>query len=236
MNWTLPGIIVAACILLAAAFGFHRGFIKEAVSTLILFLSVLLVWFVNPYVNQFLRENTPLFETVQETAQNVAGDIVDNGVASSKTELNNAIDNMPLPAVIRESIQDSINSGEYKSLGASSFTDFMSKYLAEITMNGISFLVSFILANILLRVLAFVMNLLSNLPVVHGANKIAGALLGALEGVAVVWVIMLVLTVLWNTPVGKEGLEMVHKDTFLDILYSKNVFVKFFADVFYGKA
>ncbi len=60
MNWTWLGLITAVFLVFSCFVGFRRGFIKEAVSTFLVLLSFVGVWFVNPYVNTFIRENTPV--------------------------------------------------------------------------------------------------------------------------------------------------------------------------------
>ena len=94
MNWTWAGIITAACILIAAVIGYNRGFIKEAVSTLLLFLSILMVWFINPYVNQFLRENTPLYTTLSEGSAKAVSGVIESGVKVSREEQGKLIDSL----------------------------------------------------------------------------------------------------------------------------------------------
>ena len=102
MNWTWAGIITAACILIAAVIGYNRGFIKEAVSTLLLFLSILMVWFINPYVNQFLRENTPLYTTLSEGSAKAVSGVIESGVKVSREEQGKLIDSLPLPKMLKE--------------------------------------------------------------------------------------------------------------------------------------
>ena len=229
MNWTWAGIITAACILIAAVIGYNRGFIKEAVSTLLLFLSILMVWFINPYVNQFLRENTPLYTTLSEGSAKAVSGVIESGVKVSREEQGKLIDSLPLPKMLKEDMKEKNTAGTYRDLEVKNFSDYIAKYLAELLLNGISFLASFLLATIILRVIAFALDLFANLPVIRGVNKLAGAALGAIEGVALVWLIMAVLTVLCSTAAGKTALEMIRKDTFLDYMYGQNLFLKFFS-------
>lgn len=231
MNWTWAGIAVAVCIVIAAVIGYNRGFIKEAVSTLLLFLSILMVWFINPYVNQFLRENTPLYTSVSKATADAVEDLVQKGVNVSREEQSRLIESLPLPGVLKENIKENNTAGTYRDLGAKSFSDYIAKYLAELLTNGISFLASFFLSGILLRVLAFALDLFANLPVIRGVNKLAGAALGILEGVAVLWTLMAILTVLCNTDFGEKALRMIQKDTFLSFMYGNNLFLKFFTEV-----
>ena len=60
ISWTWLGIVVLALIIFACASGFRRGFVKEIVSAFFMIISFLLVWVINPYVNTFVREYTPV--------------------------------------------------------------------------------------------------------------------------------------------------------------------------------
>lgn len=55
MSWTWLGLAVLVLLAFSVVDGYRKGFIKEAVSVLLVLISVVLVWLINPYVNQFLR-------------------------------------------------------------------------------------------------------------------------------------------------------------------------------------
>ena len=69
ISWTWLGIVVLALIIFACASGFRRGFVKEIVSAFFMIISFLLVWVINPYVNTFVREYTPVYNIVQSNCQ-----------------------------------------------------------------------------------------------------------------------------------------------------------------------
>lgn len=58
---TWLGIVVAGILLLTAYKGFRRGFIREIVSFFFVFLALAVSWAINPYVNEFFMENTPVY-------------------------------------------------------------------------------------------------------------------------------------------------------------------------------
>ena len=58
MNWTWLGLAVLVLLAFSMVDGYRHGFVKEVVSALLVLISVALVWLINPYVNQFIRENT----------------------------------------------------------------------------------------------------------------------------------------------------------------------------------
>lgn len=62
MNWTWLGLAVLVLLAFSMVDGYRHGFVKEVVSALLVLISVALVWLINPYVNQFIRENTSVYE------------------------------------------------------------------------------------------------------------------------------------------------------------------------------
>ena len=61
MNWTWLGLAVLVLLAFSMVDGYRHGFVKEVVSALLVLISVALVWLINPYVNQFIRENTSVY-------------------------------------------------------------------------------------------------------------------------------------------------------------------------------
>ena len=60
MALTWAGVITILFLAAACVRGYRRGLIKELVSLVCVFLSMAIVWFINPYVNEFIRENTSM--------------------------------------------------------------------------------------------------------------------------------------------------------------------------------
>lgn len=234
MNWTWLGIAAAVFLAFSCYMGFKRGFVREVVSMLCVVLSIAIVWFINPYVNEFLVENTPVYEMVQDSCRN----LVDSKGAEisnpDREQQKGILDSLNLPAFLTDDLEANNTAEMYSYLAAKTFTDYVSGYLAKMAVNGISFLVSFLLATILIRMLTWTLNLIASLPVIKGANKLVGGALGALKAVLFIWVAFLVLTILCNTEFGKAGLALVEKDTILSWLYERDIFIEIFMNVFYG--
>ncbi len=56
MALTWAGVITILFLAAACVRGYRRGLIKELVSLVCVFLSMAIVWFINPYVNEFIRK------------------------------------------------------------------------------------------------------------------------------------------------------------------------------------
>lgn len=235
MTWTWLGIAAMGFLSISCYMGYRRGFVKEVVSTLFVLLSIGMVWVVNPYVNEFIRENTSVYEVIQKNCQELVNGQLNGETGPGETQQHSVIEEMELPQLIRTGLEVNNTAEVYRYLAVNTFGEYVAGYLALVVVNGFSFLVSFLLVTVLIRLLTFALSILANLPIIRGVNKLAGAFLGIAKGVIFIWVALLVITVLCNTKWGIEGLKMVEQDTFLNFLYENNIFVKVFMSIFYGK-
>lgn len=235
MTWTWLGIVAVIFIVFWSIIGFQRGFIREVVATAFVALSLVIVAMINPYVNQFLKENTPLERIVEEKCTEYVSGKAENIQTMGREGQNALLENLGLPKVLTQNLQQD-NTGEtYQYLAVQNFVQYVAQYLTNTFVNGISFLVSYLLVRIALRILLAVLDLLSKLPIIHGINRLAGAVIGAGKGVIFVWIALLVLTIACNTEWGSAGMKLVEQDSFLSVLYEKDILIQFFMSVFYGK-
>lgn len=233
MTWL--GIVVAGILLLTAYKGFRRGFIREIVSFFFVFLALAVLWAINPYVNEFFMENTPVYEKIQESCQSFVESQKKQELTSPGTEEQTGfIEGLELPELLQKGLESNNTAEVYTYLAVDSFGEYISEALARMIVNGLSFFVSYLLASVILRLGTWVLNLLAGLPVLKSANKLAGGLVGAVKGVLFVWIAFLVMTILCSTSIGKEALALIEKDAFLNVLYEYDIFVNVFMSIFYG--
>lgn len=232
---TWLGIVVAGILLLTAYKGFRRGFIREIVSFFFVFLALAVSWAINPYVNEFFMENTPVYEKIQESCQSFVESQKKQELTSPGTEEQTGfIEGLELPELLQKGLESNNTAEVYTYLAVDSFGEYISEALARMIVNGLSFFVSYLLASVILRLGTWVLNLLAGLPVLKSANKLAGGLVGAVKGVLFVWIAFLVMTILCSTSIGKETLALIEKDAFLNVLYEYDIFVNVFMSIFYG--
>lgn len=233
MTWL--GIVVAGILLLTAYKGFRRGFIREIVSFFFVFLALAVSRAINPYVNEFFMENTPVYEKIQESCQSFVESQKKQELTSPGTEEQTGfIEGLELPELLQKGLESNNTAEVYTYLAVDSFGEYISEALARMIVNGLSFFVSYLLASVILRLGTWVLNLLAGLPVLKSANKLAGGLVGAVKGVLFVWIAFLVMTILCSTSIGKEALALIEKDAFLNVLYEYDIFVNVFMSIFYG--
>ena len=232
MALTWAGIIAALLLAFACVRGYKRGLIREVVSLICIFLSMSIVWFVNPYVNQFIRETTSVYEKVQDSCQEFVEEKYSAQMNDGEGQ-SEFINEMNLPDLLSNGLVRNNNSDIYRYLAVTTFSDYIAQYLACMAVNGISFLISLLMATILVRSVTWMFNLASRLPIIHGMNKIAGAFLGAAKFLIMIWILFLALTIICNTEIGEAALQIVKKDCILNYLYDRDILIKIFMSIFY---
>ena len=199
------------------------------------FLALAVSWAINPYVNEFFMENTPVYEKIQESCQSFVESQKKQELTSPGTEEQTGfIEGLELPELLQKGLESNNTADAYTYLAVDSFGEYISEALARMIVNGLSFFVSYLLASVILRLGTWVLNLLAGLPVLKSANKLAGGLVGAVKGVLFVWIAFLVMTILCSTSIGKEALALIEKDAFLNVLYEYDFLVNVFMSIFYG--
>ncbi|MCC8106302.1 MAG: CvpA family protein [Clostridiales bacterium] len=324
MNINILEIVVLVVTVVLIISGFRRGFVKKLASMLSLVLSIALVSAVLPYVTEFIKDNTPVYDYIVEQCENVlvsqltgisigssgtsgssassesisasdylaglsreetkalmeqygygeyaslvdslsdeeleaykeqylgeyisqlfsensgadsstsgSSDSETGSIASALSSLtldkstqNEIIDSLPLPEVIKDMLINHNNDDGYEALDVSNFQGYIVEYLATLILNVISFIVAVILVHIVLRLLIMVLDMIAHFPVIGFVNRLAGAGLGIVEALFLLWLFFLILTILQATSGGELLLSMVEESSLLSWLYESNLFLR----------
>ena len=231
MKLTWFGIVILLILILFIWMGYRRGFIREIVSFFFVFLSLSLAWAINPYINDFLISETPVYSTIQETCtdfvQKQSSDLENETESSSQF-----IDGLNLPEILRKNIEKNNNTENYAELSVNTLTEYVSGYLARTIVNGLSYVLAYILATIGIRIVVYILNLIAGLPILKTANKLTGGVVGFVKGLVFIWILFLILTVLCSTEIGKTSLELIEKDSLLSVIYQYDPLIQIFTKIF----
>lgn len=234
MNVTWAGIAAIGALLFTGYTGYRRGFIKEIVSFFFVFLALALAWTINPYVNTFLMEKTTLYDKIQESCREFSGsqNMTDGDGEDEETE-NSLISQLPIPEILQKNLEANNTEEVYRYLAVDTFGDYIAEYIARAIINGMSYLIAYVLANLVLRVAMLILDMIAGLPLISGANRLTGGIVGVAKGILFIWITLLLLTILCSSDIGKKGLELVEKDSILQVLYRHDVLVNIFMNIFY---
>ena len=235
----LVGIILLVCVIA----GLVRGFIKIVASLAATIIIIVLVVFLTPYVSKGILKVTPLERMVQEKCvELLTPDLEDmdlSGIEINGQKLEDiknligkidltreqqisAIENANIPQLFRDLLLENNNAEIYKNLGVSTFGEYVGAYMAKVIADFVGFLLTLLIVTIVVRTIVYMLGLISDLPVIGGLNRIAGGVLGMATGVIIIWVILIVVTLLYTTSIGKICFENIADSQILTFLYDHN--------------
>lgn len=235
MNWLLIGVGIVFAICMIA--GYARGFIRIVVSLAATILTTALVIALTPYAAKFIKIATPIDEMVMEKCVEMLtielSDLQDeksvdlNSVELPRQKQLELLEKAKLPVFLKDGLIENNNIEAYTRLAVSGFAEYVGAYIADMIIKMIAFLLTFIIVTIVVRAVVFALDIVTALPVLKGFNRIAGAFTGMAIAVIIVWIAFFVITLLYNTPFGKECFAWINENEILTLLYEKNILLKF---------
>lgn len=222
-HWLSAG--TAAFLIAMVLYGHYRGFLRLAVSMTALILTLVVVHAAMPYVTDFLRENTAVKQFAEQSLLNVAGlEAAEEEEMQLPSAQRLLIEKLHLPDQVKESLIENNNHEVYRLLGVDAFVDYIGAYLANMIFNLIGSILLFIVVFIAIRLIIRWLDLIAKLPLLNGMNQIAGALLGGLQGLLIIWVFFLIVTACSATAWGNVVLSQIESSPWLLFLYKNNIF------------
>lgn len=221
-------IIVLLVLAVFALNGYMRGFVRTLASMALFVLASILVYYATPYVGNFLKTETPLYETVREKSEEFLEVWLENQTAEDLQgeEQEHLIEELPLPGILKKQLENSYHSNTYGNLMADTFARHLAGYAASFFVNLLSYIATFLLVTAALRAAVMALDVMAHLPILRGVNRMLGLFLGLLQGVGVLWIAFLILTVFVHTDLGRRLMQMVNESPILSVLYDGNIFLR----------
>ena len=99
--------------------------------------------------------------------------------------------------------------------------------MAGLILSIVSYILTFILIVSLVALAVAMLNIMTKLPVLHGINQLLGLGLGFFQGLIIVWIGFLIITILSHTSVGRELMQMITDSSILSKMYDANALLGF---------
>ena len=227
MNWILIAVIV---IIGALAFiGFKKGMIKMVFSLVSTIAALLIAMLFSPVVAGMMKSNEAIVGFFDEKIAAVVDFSSEEVKEETEEEQQSWIDSLPLPETFKQSISENNTEENYLSMQVDRFEEYACRQITNMIINAIAFVVTLVLAIIALAILCKTLDLLAKLPLLKQINAAAGLAAGAAEGLLVVWILFVILTMFAGTEFGSEAMGMIAENPLLDFLYKNNMVSKFIA-------
>lgn len=227
MNILMMGILVLCAICMI--YGYMKGFIRIVISLVAVWATVVLVGMFVPTVTELIVDYTPLDEAIElQFSTAMFGDDVYIAVEGEVEELPlseqiTLIETAEIPDYLKEAALVNNNNEIYEQLGVSSFTDYIGKYLASWMIKVLAYIVTFLLVWCVVSLVVFSLDVIANLPVLHGINRVIGTFLGLGFAVVIIWLGFLTLSIMYSTEIGQMCYGWIEESKLLMYLYEHNL-------------
>lgn len=212
MNWLL--IIVLGIIIINAYIGRKVGLVKMLFSLFSFLVAILLTVWISPTINGMLKNNETFYDNTSEKVEDML-----SLEERDESDQEGLIDQLPLPKSIKETLQ------ENKAKQEENIKSYIIDQVTGIVINALAFILTFVVVFVGLWIVGISLRIISKLPILNSINRTAGLLVGGLQGLIVVWILFIVLTIFSSSDIGKSAFLQIEGSGILSYIYNKNLFL-----------
>ncbi len=222
MNWLC--VVLLIFLVLSVANGARKGLVRMVVSLVFMILVMGLSSILHPYISNYIKENTKIYDTVLDGCSQVMNDRLrqqqEDLTLSVQVEI---IDSLPLPAGMKDGLLKGNNAEAWEMLSVDRFSDYLAAYLADLIIRAAAFLLSFIVAFIVVKIGQNIAYLVTSLPGISLVNRAAGAAFGLIQACIWIELFFVLVMLVQDTDFGQVLIAAVQENEVLNHLYNHNV-------------
>ena len=228
-NYILAGIVLFLIALTAN--GYRKGLVKMIFSVLSVFIILALVTIFTPIAKDIVSDS-PVEKWIYEKVDKYVDESLDKVLEDSpvsgigKKDQTKVIKKLSLPENIKTEMIKSNNEKGYKDLKVDNFSDYVTSFVTDKVLNALVFVALLIVVSILVYLAIFLLDIVAKLPIIKFFNKGGGAALGFVEGVLIIWVACIVITMFSTTDWGQTLFKEIDKNPVLEMIYTNNYLQK----------
>lgn len=221
----LIGVLIF--LLFMVLYGYKNGLVRLMLSLVATIVAFLISMMLMEPCETFIKNNTPIYDNIKEQMADYTDKYISTELDFSSAEKQKeTIQELKLPSAIRDKILKDSEKGETLVIDASSFNDYVSTSLTDIIVKALSLFILFIITKLILRIIISLLDIISRLPLVHEMNKLLGSVVGFVEGIFVIWILCLFVTVFSGTNVGEMIMSAISSNSILNYIYNTNILMK----------
>ena len=221
MNWT----DIAVFIIIAAftVIGLKNGFLYSVFRLLSYILSVIFAIKFYPVLSGMLQK-TVLYTNIKTAViKGIVKQQTENISAIKDRTAQSIVDGLKLPGFIKDSILENITGKDI--FGLQKIMDAIGSEIAMLVINILSVILIYVIIRIALVFARVIIKTISRLPVFKQLDKTGGFVLGAIEGVLVVYIICAVLILFSAFPKFSTTIDDLENSQFANYFYQNNFIV-----------
>lgn len=222
MNWTDISVLVIIAIFTIV--GLKNGFLYSVFRLLSYVLSIIFAIKFYPVLTTMLKD-TVIYTKVKEAVVN--GIISQQAVNVSSLKEKSAqtiVEGLRLPDFIKKSILENVTTNK-DIFGVQKILDAVGSEIATLVLNILSVILIYIIIRAALVFARVIIKVIASLPVFKQLDKTGGLVLGAIEGVLVVYILCAVLILFSAFPKFALAIDSIESSQIANYFYQNNFIV-----------
>lgn len=204
-------LIIIGIILLFIGIGLKKGLAGSLIKLLSFAIALIVAVALYKPVSNAIMKNTQIDENIEQAIIATFGS-EENSSEAGKTEMpNNIVEN------INKEIKNATNEARNQ------IVENTSKNISNTIINIGSGLGIYIIARFILFIIGIFVNQVTNLPILKQVDKIGGIAYGAIEGIAIVYVILAIISLFAVVQPENVIVEGILKSSIGSMLYNNNL-------------
>lgn len=183
-------VIVVVFLLICVMWGKRTGFVRSIYNMISFFVAIFIANWLRPIITSFLYK-TSLYTSIY----NSIDEKISFGDALTRSTQSSEITSLPLPKTVIEKLLVNNNQVIYDKLGVTTFENYIVTSITTMLISIISMVLLFISMVIVIRIIGVALNLFDTVPVVKTFNGWGGAVIGGVNGLLVLWILMIIVTI-----------------------------------------
>lgn len=212
-------LIVVTVFVICVAGGMRKGLVKSVYRICSFALAIILsIVLIQPFSK--LLSSTPIAESVRSGITNS----IENAGEGVTAGIDDTLSNLHLPRFLQDDISTDylINSAENADQGFS-VSEWVADALTNKIIGALAAIILFIGIKLLLSLIFHMLDALFNLPVLHGVNKMLGAVLGLVNGAIIIYGLCAVLTLISANEAMTPIMTSIEKSLITRCFYEYNI-------------
>ncbi len=221
-------IVILGILGISVLVGLYRGFIASVASLGSCLLSLLLSFYLNPRLVEWVRSNPEWIRTLMSYTdaatrigdQTLAQTPVSSLGAGGITEI---LSKVSLPEPLNRLLQSNLQNQVFQSMGLNQVGDYVSQTIVSAVLSVICFLACFLVCFLVLHLVLGFLKAVFRFPVLKQMNSLAGGVLGLLRGALLCFLAFALLPLIQTVvPVGNLD-QLVTESTLAPLFNSSNL-------------
>lgn len=216
-------ISVLVIIVIFTIIGLKNGFLYSVFRLFSYVLSVIFAIKFYPVLSAMLQKTVIFINIKAAIIKGIVNQQAADGVSVQERTAKSIVDGLRLPGFIKDSIIE--NVGKKDIFGVQKIIDAVGSEIATLVINILSVILIYLIIRFGLIFAKVIIKTLAKIPVFRQLDKAGGVVLGAIEGIFIVYILCALLILFSAFPNFSPVIDSIQKSQFAGYFYQNNFIV-----------